>query len=278
MGNRDCGDPFALPVAMPDMGKENEYWVVPEQCGETTDALIEGGSPHTCDFSDGNPDAELVWLAGDSHAQQWQEAVMTLARERGWIVKWSFLGACPLVDAPVATYAGSPVAADSTAHCRKWTRAVTDAVEADRPSYVFVSMFASRELIDDGSGEPQDVQYANGLARDWQRWVDAGTVVVPIYDPPLNGVGRALECLSLNGQTPLNCAVPRDVAIESNPLAAAVEQMEGDRVRPVDLTDYFCDADKCYSAVGGVSVYYDANHLNGKLVRQLTPQIAALIE
>ena len=279
VGNRDCGDPFGQPVAMPNMGKENEYWVVTEACGETTDALLDGGSPNTCDFSNGNPDAELVWLAGDSHAQQWQEAIMTLAQKRGWIIKWSFLGACPLVDAPVANFAGSPVSADDAAYCRKWTRAVTDAVEDDRPSHVFVSMFASRELIDDGSGEPQNVQYANGLARDWQRWVDAGSVVVPIYDPPLNWVNeRALECLSLNGETPINCAVPRDVAVASNPLADGVERMEGDHVRPVDLTDYFCDANKCYSAVGGVSLYYDANHLNGQFVRQLAPQIAAAID
>ena len=278
VGNRDCGDPFAIPVGLPDMGDDNVYTVVPDECGQTGDELLSGGPPATCDFSGGNPQAETVWIVGDSHAQQWQMAVIALAQERGWVVKWSYLGACPLVDAPVVSFAGSPVTADAAERCTRWSRAVTEAVEADRPSRVFVSMFASREKVDDGSGNPQNVQFANGLVRDWQRWVDVGATVVPIYDPPLNGVGRDLQCLSLSAQTPLDCTVPRDAALEPSPLRDAVEQMPGADVRPVDLTDYFCDDDSCYSAVGGVSIYYDPDHLNGQLVLQLAPKIAELID
>ncbi|MBP3042540.1 acyltransferase [Arthrobacter jiangjiafuii] len=278
VGNRDCGDPFAIPVAVPDMGNDNVYTVVPDECGEPADHLLDGGSPATCDFSNGNQHAEVVWLVGDSHAQQWQMAVLALGQERGWIVKRSYLGGCPLTDATVVSFAGSKITGEKSEHCTRWTRAVTGAVETDRPSRVFVSMFASREVVEDGSDDPQNVQFANGLVRDWQRWIDAGITVVPIYDPPLNGVGRAVECLSLNGETPLSCAVPKDQAIESNPLADAVERMDHDQIKPVDLTDYFCDARSCYSAVGGVSLYYDANHLNGQLVKQLAPQIASAID
>lgn len=278
LGNRDCGDPFAAPVLMPHMGTENEYWHVPELCAEASDRLLEPGPPATCDFSGGNPSAEVVWVVGDSHAQQWMDPIMVLAQERGWIVKWTLLGACPLVDAPVVSYNSTPVAAAASEHCSRWAAAVTDAVEADRPQRVFLSMYADQETIDDGTGRPQMEQYTAGLTRIWQRWVDAGITVVPITDPPLNGVVRSPECLALNADEPLACAVPREDALGIDPLAETAARMNSPQVRGVDLTDFFCDLHRCYAAVGGVSVYFDANHLNAAYSRQLAAPLAEAID
>lgn len=276
--NKACGDPFATPVAIADMGKENEYWVTPDECRPAEGQLVDGGIPASCDFSRADSNAEVVWLVGDSHAQQWQEAILTLGRERGWLVKLAFQGACPLVDAPLSSFNGSAISAQESQECRTWGQSVTKAIEEDKPDRVFVSTFAAREGIDDGTGRPQLEQYVDGLGRYWARWAAEGITVMPIHDAPLNaGSGRPPECLSLNPSTPSSCAVPKDVAIEFDPFGLAVERMDHDSVVSVNLEDYFCDASSCYSAVGGVSVYYDADHLNRQFVATLAPRIGELL-
>lgn len=276
--NRECSDPFTIPVFLPHMGKENEYWTLPEECAGAEDKMKEGGEPIVCDFSGGDPEAGTAWLAGDSHAQHWQEPILTLGKERGWKVSMSYLGACPLVDAPIESYQGRKTHPAYVDYCQNWGRFVTDTIEADAPDMVFVSMFVGEEIINDGTGDTQGEQYVKALSRDWQRWVDTGSIVVPLTDPPLNGMVRDPKCLSLNPTTPADCAVPRERAVGLNPFTEAAERMGSENVRPVDLTDFFCDLHRCYAAVGGVSVYFDGNHLNAQYSRQLAPQIGALLD
>ena len=33
-------------------------------------------------------------------------------------------------------------------------------------------------------------------------------------------------------------------------------------VNLVDLSDYFCDARRCYAVIGGASIYYDYDHMS----------------
>jgi hypothetical protein len=37
----------------------------------------------------------VVWLVGDSHAQQWQAPLADLARKNHWQFNVAYLGACP---------------------------------------------------------------------------------------------------------------------------------------------------------------------------------------
>lgn len=275
----DCGNPFTMPVALPNMGPPNSYTQIPDECPTNENTLKDGlsGHPASCDLSGGDPNAETVWLVGDSHAQQWQTAIFELAKERQWKLKWSYFGGCPLVDAPYRGYQGKVADPAKKASCEKWSQTVATAVERDRPSKVFVSMFASGAQIDDASGRPQSVQYADGLAKYWKRWIDAGAMVVPIFDPPQNGAVRSADCLAIHAADPVNCAVPKDKALPQDPLMVAVEKLDNPGVRPVDLNAYFCDDNSCYSAVGGVSIYYDADHLNREVVKGLVPAFAAQV-
>ena len=139
-------------------------------------------------------------------------------------------------------------------------------------------MFAAGEQIDDGTGRSQTAQYTDGLVRHWKRWLGVGAKVQPIYDPPLNGAVRSAECLALNPENPQSCAVPRDKALPLDPMVAAVQELNHPMVRPVDLSRYFCDDTSCYSAVGGVAVYYDPDHLNRDYIRGVTPAFGQRVD
>lgn len=271
-----CDDPFGQPAASAVMTRANEYFYTPEECAPL-DILTAGEKNTTvrCDFSGGEP-AARVWLVGDSHAQQWQGAVFELARERGWEVTTSYLGGCPVADVAFRGFRWPWSAAD-VEECRTWARDVSDAILAEAPDAVFTAMAARLHLVDDGSGRPAADQFVEGLHRDWQRWIDAGVHVVALADPPFNGEVRSPDCVLLHRNAPAECARPRVDAQPADPVVRAGEGMASTSLDVVDLTDRFCDATLCYAVVGGIPVYYDADHLNLQYMRMLAPEIAAVI-
>ncbi len=82
----------------------------------------------------------------------------------------------------------------------------------------------------------------------------------------------------LNGRDPLACARPRAEALPPDPIAIAAARSADPHVRAIDLSDSFCDAERCYAAVGGIPVYFDGDHLNREYVRMLAPTIGEAID
>ncbi|WP_144828879.1 acyltransferase family protein [Microbacterium sp. BH-3-3-3] len=271
-------DPFAAPEDT-TMTAANEYFYTPAECGELLPKLSYDGllTTRECDFTPSGEATEDVWLVGDSHAQQWQGAIFDLARERGWDVTISFYGGCPVADVDFVGFRG-PWAPQDAQRCRDWSRGVSDAIVAERPARVFTSMAARADTLDDGSGRSVEEQFTEGLSADWSAWRAAGSDVEVLADPPLNGAVRDPDCLAINGSDPAACAVPRAQAQPTDPLVVAANAMGVDQVGLIDLTDRFCTDTQCLASVGGVPVYYDADHLNLVYVRLLAADIARAID
>lgn len=275
LGQPECGDPFARPVSDPNMGAANEYWALPADCLKRQDTLHleQGGGPAVCDYSDGRPEAESVWLVGDSHAQQWQPALVKIAQEKNWRLKFSYSGGCPLADVEYVGYRGKAADPAAVEKCRQWRNNVAEAVESDRPTKVFTASFAAGEQIDDSSGRSQIDQYKDGFASYWSRWTAVGTHVYPIADPPLNDGVRDVACVTVNAEAPADCRAPRRLALPEDPVVAASKMLGDDKVTLLDMSRYFCDDGFCYGAVGGVSVYFDRDHLNAQFSSALSSQL-----
>lgn len=267
-----CHDRFG-PAESVVMTAKNEYFYTPPECGPLLDLLSYGDKRTTtrCDFAHGTPSAR-VWLVGDSHAQQWQGAVFALARERGWEVTTSYYGGCPAADVAFVGFR-SPWGAPDYQQCRRWSHDVAGEIMKERPDLVVTSMAAREQLADDGSGRSNQDQFVRGLTSYWARWADAGTKVLAIADPPLNGAVRSPDCVLLNPGDPVQCARPRDQAQPPDPIPMAVAALDRPDVRAFDPTSSFCDQSRCYAVVGGVVVYYDADHLNLQYVRMLAPAL-----
>ncbi|WP_186381277.1 acyltransferase family protein [Cellulosimicrobium sp. TH-20] len=275
-----CADPFG-PAVNPVVGEESKYYVSdhPDACGPLGERLMVGDARTTweCDFSDGDETAPRVWLLGDSHAQQWQAPVLDIAARRGWHVTLSLLGACPPADVEYQGYRGNPATPEKLAQCAQWRQGVKAEVTADRPDLVFTSSFARAEQVDDGSGRSEHAQYVDGFASFWGPWLEAGVDVVVLGDPPMNGMVRDKDCAVLHASSPVDCAVDRATAQPADPMLEAARSVTAGpgRAVAVDLTDRFCDADRCFAVVGGLPVYADRDHLNKQYVRALAPEIAA---
>jgi peptidoglycan/LPS O-acetylase OafA/YrhL len=271
----DCPQPFG-PARITEMGPANEYFRLPPDCVELDDYKMgDEKTTWECDYSKGAPNPEVVWLIGDSHAVHWQGPIVDLARERGWLLKFATVGGCPFAKVDFTGYR-TEASDDFKQGCRDWTERMSGVIAKDRPAFVFMSFFARKETVDDGSGRSQADQYRDGLEPYWHAWTGAGARVVVLADPPLNGDVRPADCVVLNPDDPAACAVDRSAAQPPDPLNEAARTSPG--VSLVDLTDYFCDRRKCYAVVGNVAVYFDENHMNLEFARTLKPMIAAAIK
>ena len=268
-----CKAPLG-PARVVEMGPANEYFRMAKECRGLEEYKV--GAKRTtfvCDFSGDKPDPEVVWLVGDSHAQQWQGPLFDLARERKWVLKLSYLGGCPFAKIQFTGYRKPGASESNTRPCMDWSAEVADAITADEPAAVLVTFFARKEFADDGSGRSQTEQYRDGLEAYWKMWTEVGARVLVLSDPPLNGAVRAVDCVALNPANPVACAVDRSLAQPSDPLSEAAASTYLSNVSFVDMTDRFCDASRCYAVVGKVAVYFDANHLNLEFSRSLKPVI-----
>ncbi|MFJ4173871.1 acyltransferase family protein [Microbacterium sp. NPDC089696] len=273
----DCADAFG-PARDVVMGSGNAYFATPPECAADPALLPFGDRTATvvCDFG-GGTDAPRVWLVGDSHAQQWQGALFDLARERGWIVTTTFGGGCPVLDAPYVGFR-TPWTAAERERCTDWSTAVQEAVREERPDAVFTSSAGSVELVDDGTGRPQQEQFVDGLLRTWRAWSADGIPVIALGGVPYNGEVRSPDCLLVNARDPLACAVPVDEALPADPYLAAAAAAADPGIRAFDAHAYFCDQEVCPASIGGVAVFYDADHLNLDYVRRFAPMLGALLD
>jgi peptidoglycan/LPS O-acetylase OafA/YrhL len=267
-----CGDPLG-PAAVTSMGDANKYYASDPQCVKDGQRQRPGMSDvFTCDYSGGRANSESVWLTGDSHAEQWKRAIVELAKINHWKLNYSFLGGCPVADVKFKGYRGKNDLGTIKA-CLQGAQSIAGLIEEEHPSKVFYSIFARQETLDDGSQRSQEDQYVEGLPKFWLRWAAAGSSIVVLADPPLNGTVRDSNCVLVNPLEPLVCAVDKKVAQPSDPLVVAVKALDSPKVKIVDLTEHFCDRALCYAVVGGIPVYFDADHLNGEFVKLLAPFI-----
>ena len=132
-------------------------------------------------------------------------------------------------------------------------------------------------MVDDGAGRSQKEQYERGFAEHWDRWTELGTHVIVIGDPPMNGEVRDPNCVVLRSDSVLDCAVDRAVAQPPDPMLQAAQELGNPDVVAVDVSPAFCDQALCYASVGGIPVYYDADHLNLEFARLVRPMIESAL-
>lgn len=269
----DCPERFG-PAEYSVMTEQNLYSFTPTECGDFLPILTYGERKTTmeCDFSGGAENPTHVWLVGDSHAQQWQGAVFDIARDRHWIVTTSYFGGCPVADIAFVGFRGAWAPSDAEL-CETWASDLSETIEQAEPDLVMTAMASRLQTADDGSGESSAVQMEQGLVEFWGDWSDRGTRVLALADPPFNGEVRSPDCVILNVDAPIECARSRTEAQPPDPVVAAADAADSEIVRSLDLTDRFCDDLSCYAVVGGIPVYYDADHLNLEYVRMLGSEI-----
>jgi len=206
----------------------------------------------TCDFGYMGDDAKRIALVGDSHATILVPGLRPFLSANKWRLTTYTGKGCVLINpAPDA--------------CTN-TMAKIEAELVDHPfDLVLVTNYRFFN---------QDASTAQALALEFQKaWapiVAAGSRIAVVADNPETSKG-AVDCLtrvSFGNDRTGECGTPRaDALRRPDPLVAAAQLVPGTTL--IDLTPYYCNADRCPSVIGDVIVYMDANHITGTFAKTL---------
>jgi hypothetical protein len=211
-----------------------------------------------------------VALVGDSHASAWRSAVRVLAAARRWHALTIRRSSCPLNLAP----RNSPP--KESARCSQWVRATIGWLGRHAEIHtVFVTASAYAGVM------TQPGQDAFTVAVDGARGALASLPasvrrVIVLRDTPRSSLDM-FDCVSqamkAHQQTTGACAQPRDQVLAPDPFVEAAQQLGGPRFGVIDLTNFFCDPDRCFPVVGGALVYKDISHMTTAFGTSLGPYL-----
>jgi peptidoglycan/LPS O-acetylase OafA/YrhL len=243
----------ALPLVA--ITKVDAPWAAMPGCRGT------GSDPNvmTCYWGKGTP-ARVVALVGDSHAEHWRAALHRIAKAKNWQLVEMFSGGCPATDARSITFERRSRDGEV---CRTWTAKVTAKLRALGPNDVITTGYAQQNGFDPADSGPA------GFQRVWRDWLGFTRVTV-LRDIPTTAGRNGPTCLAINAGKPQACANPRATVLVDDDMMRAARPLRNE-VNLVDLSDYFCDASRCYAVIGGASVYYDYDHMSAQFGATLAP-------
>ncbi|WP_110656164.1 acyltransferase family protein [Salinicola halimionae] len=193
-----------------------------------------------CEY--GNPQSDhTVVLAGGSHAQHWLAALKVIAERENFRLVSLTKGACMLSMDPHARYQVNP-------SCLTWNREATDRLIEINPDLVFTT--STR-------GQGEDERVPSGYRQVWNRLAKSSINVLALRDNPWYGFDVP-ECVDLHDDPASACSIPRQSVLKAH---SPTDDVHLPNVYFADLSDLFCDDERCSPLDGNVLIYRDDHHI-----------------
>jgi peptidoglycan/LPS O-acetylase OafA/YrhL len=244
----------ALPTSLqPSLAKAGD-----DLGGNKCRTPISSSTPIDCVA--GDPDgSSTVVLFGDSHANQWFNALDAIAKESHWRLVPYTKGGCPppyypnfYLDELKRVYT----------ECYAWRDAVFARIAALHPSLVVIGSEARVQAKDAGPGATTD------LVRTLRA---TGAKVAFLEDTPFPGF-QVPDCLASHPSNVTSCMV----TIQKSKIAEPQREIE-DRgalaggATLIDPLPWLCVRDQCPPVIGNAVVYADNSHITGTYSTLLAP-------
>lgn len=229
-------------------------------CLEIPDPAVPGA---LCVLGVDDPDAPIVALIGDSHADHWTAALDGVARRHGLRLAVYTRAGCPWMDLDDADgWFGD-------SECGTWRRQMQRDLAGVRPAALVLAAF-DRRLLPSGSTRVADA------AEEFTSQFDPSVVRIVLGDAPVAPFDTA-SCLATSRLEVQRCDVLRVDAVDR----PALDMMSGvaDRIdaRFVDPTSMVCPRQRCPSVRGRLLVWFDGQHLTRQFAATLADPLDALI-
>jgi hypothetical protein len=235
------------------------------------DRQTHPGLMTTCAFGAPAEDARGTFaLIGDSHAASLKTPLLAVTLAKRWRGISIVRATCP------ATQVARPILRTKTRirHCVRWNDQVLGWLAQHREvRTVFLSAFAGAKARPEGDKGMFATMRA-GYRTEIRRLLRTVRRVIVVRDIPTAAPGH-LSCVAgalRERQPPASaCTHPRSSAVRDDPLAAAARDLRSGSVRLIDLTDRFCDDERCFSVIGGALVHHDRTHMTTAFGASLAP-------
>jgi peptidoglycan/LPS O-acetylase OafA/YrhL len=233
-------------------------------------------APAACQFGDPTGTKTVV-LLGDSHAQEWRDALAQQAKLYHWKVYMWTKSECPFNDVRIwlPRFHGEYVG------CLQWRQKVLAQLRSlqhiDAVVVAHTSTYGVHVL--DGHGHKVAPTAVGALwTAGWrsmaQRLTSLAAHVVVLKDVPKAGV-NVPDCLTQHHADATSCSPKRADAYFMRGEFLAMEQAAAvERVAYVDLDPAICPGDPCPVVTDdGVIMYRDTNHLTASFTLRLAPRL-----
>jgi len=279
-GLADAGD-TDLAVNKPVIAIKNAAPVILRMTPEQARELVPGirdchatarmvKAPADCTF--GDPAGKVtIALVGDSHAEQWFPALLSLAVEKHWRLLSYTKDACAFMDVPIWHIA----LARPYLECTAWRANVAarlkaaghiDAVVIARTAaYRGLTIGSNGQRLSYFSTAAVDAMWAAGAAKTFAGLEKITSHIVVLKDNPFAPTDIP-ACLSSAGTDVAQCAFPRSDGLYGASLDAGLVAAEQSVALPnvswLDMTDQFCDPTMCPAVDSrGLIIYRNHDHL-----------------
>jgi peptidoglycan/LPS O-acetylase OafA/YrhL len=235
-------------------------------------ALAQGCDRH----GDPQATATLV-LFGDSHTEQWFEAVDAVAKKRHWRLVVLTKSGCTPADA----YTIKVNARRAFTECATWREEAFAKIKELKPALVLLSTRTYTDPPVDKSGAPTvgraeaDSAWSAALIRAAKRVQQLGARPVVMQDTPDPRGTSVPDCVAAHPEAVQQCALKVTTAIFATRRTANAEAAKAAGYPVIDPTDWFCTATICPVIIGNALVYRDGSHVTTSYIRLLTPLLQA---
>src|SRR3954462_8118997 len=213
-----------------------------------------------------------VALLGDSHASAFRSAVVVLARSQRWHALTLRRSSCPFSEAR----RNSPP--KESASCAQWVQATVRWFGKHPDIHtVIVTGSAYAGVVARNDQDPHAVA-VQGYREALGALPPSVQRVIVLRDTPRSSADM-FDCVSraMKAHQPLAdaCTLPRADVLPPDPGVEAAQQLGPPRFQVIDLSDYFCDVDRCHPVVGGALVYKDISHMTTVFGTSLGPYLTS---
>jgi hypothetical protein len=232
----------------------------------TADAIAAG-----CDrYGDANASATLV-LFGDSHTEQWFDAVNALALQRHWRLVVLTKSGCT----PANALTTKINARRAFTECATWREDAFKVMASLKPAVVLMSTRTYLSAPVDAKNLPvkgaPDALWSTALLDSAKRVQQTGAKVILMQDTPDPGGTSVPNCVAAHPSAVQKCVLPVQTAIYPSRKAAIVAAAQTASIPVIDPTEWFCTDTVCPAIIGNTLVYRDGSHVTTTYLKLLTP-------
>lgn len=217
------------------------------------------GPDRECAFGPG--DGIPVVLFGDSHAEQWAEALRDIGNAHHWRIYQFTKAACPAQNLRPQPGRPDPFNADD---CVRWRQDSLRQIAALAPKIIIFSSLST---------------YVPDYAESAQAWNDTltslrgtGAQLVYLADTPYPNFQIA-DCMSGALDDWARCDFRLDDVIRHEPILTDQARGDDKDIITVSVNDLLCDGDRCVPARNKILLYRDESHLTATAARVLEPAL-----
>ncbi|MEE4025383.1 acyltransferase family protein [Gordonia sp. PKS22-38] len=224
----------------------------------------EQAAGHDCTFG---PDNGLpVVLFGDSHADQWSEAIRSIGSTHGWQIHQFTKAACPAQNLRPRPGVPDPY---TTSECTQWRADALQDITSLAPKIIVVSSLST---------------YVPERAAVEAAWDDTlttlratGAQIVYVADTPYPGFQIA-DCMSGALDNWHQCDFPLDGFTRIEPILDQQAAGESTDIITIGVNDLLCDDNLCFPARNKILFYRDDSHLTATAAEVLEPALVRQLD